>query len=92
VIATLTGCNKPITVTNNGGNTNYTFTNTGSFTFTYQDSYGNTGSTTATVDRIDKTPPTATNVSYNPSGKTNKDVLVTLTTSEQVQAITGRTG
>jgi hypothetical protein len=81
-----------VTVTNNSMSTNYTFTSDGSFTFTYTDDYGNTGSTTATVDWIDKTPPTTTSVSYNPSGKTNKDVLVTLITSEQVQAITGRTG
>jgi hypothetical protein len=77
-----------VNVTNNNASTNYTFTSDGNFTFTYQDSYGNTGTTTATVDWIDKTPPTATNISYNPSGKTNKDVLVTLITSEQVQVIT----
>jgi membrane protease subunit (stomatin/prohibitin family) len=42
VTATLTGCNKPITITNNGGNTTYTFTTNGTFTFTFQDAYGNT--------------------------------------------------
>jgi hypothetical protein len=64
VVASLTGCNKPITVTNNGGSSSYTFATTGSFTFTYQDSYGNTGSTTATVNWIDKIPVVGT-ISYN---------------------------
>jgi hypothetical protein len=56
VVATLTNCNKPITVTNTGASTTYVFTGNGSYLFTYQDSYGNTGSTLAEVDRIDKTP------------------------------------
>jgi hypothetical protein len=73
VIATLTGCNKSITVTNNGGNTNYTFTNTGSFTFTYQDSYGNTGSTTANVNWIDKSPVTGS-ITYSPNTATSGNV------------------
>jgi hypothetical protein len=62
VVATLMNCNKPITVTNNNGNTTYLFTGHGSFTFHFQDSYGNTGSETATVTRIDKNPivPTVT--------------------------------
>jgi len=44
------------------------------------------------VNRIDKTFPTATNVSYSPSTNTNGSVTVTLTTSESVQSITGRSG
>jgi hypothetical protein len=54
VTATLTGCNKPITVTNNGNSTEYIFTGNGIFTFEYKDIYGNTGNTTAVVTRIDK--------------------------------------
>ena len=42
VLASLTGCNKAVTVTNNEGSTNYTFTGNGSFAFTYKDGYGNT--------------------------------------------------
>jgi hypothetical protein len=49
-VATLTGCSEPITVTNNGGNIAYLFVRNESFTFTYQDTVGNTGSTTATVN------------------------------------------
>jgi hypothetical protein len=58
VVATLTGCNKSITVTNTGASVHFTFTGNGSFTFTFVDSYGNTGSKVATVTRIDKVKPT----------------------------------
>ena len=54
VVASLTGCNKSVTVTNNGGLTEYTFTGNGNFIFEYEDAYGNTGSTLATVSWIDK--------------------------------------
>jgi hypothetical protein len=57
VVATLTGCNKPITVTNNGANTQYTFSTNGDVTFTFQDTYGNTGAKKAEVTWIDKTAP-----------------------------------
>jgi hypothetical protein len=60
VVASLTGCSEPITVTNNSEhmpNTDYLFTGNGSFTFLFQDTAGNTGSTIATVTWIDKTPP-----------------------------------
>ncbi|HMS91635.1 MAG TPA: hypothetical protein PKC87_05420, partial [Candidatus Absconditabacterales bacterium] len=58
VIATLTGYSEEITISNNGGNNSYVFTGNGEFTFIYQDSDGNIGSTIAAVDWIDKTPPT----------------------------------
>lgn len=58
VIATLTGFNEPVTITNNGGSGVYTFTSSGTFTFTFEDHVGNTGATTATVSRIDTTAPT----------------------------------
>ena len=51
------------------------------------DAYGNTGSATAVVNRIDKTAPVATNVSYSPATNTNQPVTVTLVTSEAVQNI-----
>ena len=44
-----------VTITNNGGSANYTFTENGNFTFTFTDAYGNTGSAIATVSWIDKT-------------------------------------
>ncbi|MFC4102399.1 glycosyl hydrolase [Paenibacillus xanthanilyticus] len=56
VIAQLTA-NKPVTITNNGGSNRYVFKQNGSFTFTYIDADGHTGSVTATVTNIDKTPP-----------------------------------
>ncbi len=70
VLATLIECNKPVTITNTdftpcqGGASEVsdglcTFTENGTFTFEYVDAYGNTGTTTAIVDRITKpTPPT----------------------------------
>jgi len=56
VTASITFNKTGVTITNNGGNANYTFTENGNFTFTFIDAYGNTGSTTATVSWIDKTP------------------------------------
>ena len=43
---------KTITITNNNGNNEYTFTKNGEFTFEYVDDYGNEGSTIAKVDWI----------------------------------------
>ncbi|MGE5417143.1 MAG: hypothetical protein ACM3UZ_10465, partial [Acidobacteriota bacterium] len=82
VVATLV-TSKPVTITNNNGSSNYTFTNNGSFTFQYTDSTGSTGSATATVNWIDKTPPTAT-ISYNPATATNGTVVATITPSEPI--------
>ena len=56
VIATLVP-SETINITNNGGLVNYTFTENGTFTFTFNDLAGNTGNAIATVDNIDKTPP-----------------------------------
>jgi len=47
-----------VTVTNNSNLTSYTFTGNDTFTFEFQDAYGNTGSEIATVTGIDKTGPT----------------------------------
>ncbi len=48
---------KTIIVTNNGGQTSYTFTANGSFVFYFTDAVGNTGSATAIVSNIDKVAP-----------------------------------
>ncbi|MCX6824520.1 MAG: hypothetical protein NT085_05365 [candidate division SR1 bacterium] len=54
VVATLSGSETLV-----GQNTTeHTFTSNGTFLFTFFDLAGNTGSATATVNRIDKTPPT----------------------------------
>ena len=56
VVATLQ-VDQAVTVTNNGGEFSYTFTEDGSFTFQFTDQYGNADSATALVDWIDQTPP-----------------------------------
>lgn len=48
IIATLT-LSESGTITNNGGSGVRSFTSNGSFTFTFQDTLGNTGSATATI-------------------------------------------
>ena len=87
VTATISFNKTGVEVTNNGNATGYTFTGNGNFTFTFIDAYGNTGSVTAVVNRIDKTAPEAVSVSYLPNTNTNGNVEVTLTTSEAVQNI-----
>jgi hypothetical protein len=74
-----------VTITNttgvviaSGGEAIHTFTGNTSFTFTYHDDYGNQGSETATVTRIDKIAPTCT-VAYNPPTNTNGNVVASLT-------------
>ena len=57
---------------------NYTFTGNWTFDFTFSDLAGNTGSYTATVDRIDKSPVTGTIV-YDITGATNTDVIAEIT-------------
>lgn len=48
---------EPVQVTNNNGKSTYTFTENGTFTFEFKDEAGNTGTTTATVNNIDKEGP-----------------------------------
>jgi hypothetical protein len=57
VLVILVSPSEPITLTNNSGSLSYIFSTNGSFTFTYQDAAGNTGSTTAMVDWIDRVTP-----------------------------------
>lgn len=51
VTATLTP-SEPVTITNNGGSSSYTFDANGSFTFEFVDAAGNRGTQTATVTTI----------------------------------------
>ena len=90
VIVTLTWRNETLTGVNAY---NHTFTGNGSFTFTFSDLAGNTGSITATVNRIDKTVPTAT-VSLNPTSWTyiSGNVLATLTWYSETITITNNSG
>ncbi|CAM4511220.1 mannan endo-1,4-beta-mannosidase [Paenibacillus endophyticus] len=57
VVATIT-TNKQVTITNNDGKSSYTFANNGSFTFEFVDQKGLEGTVVATVNNIDKIPPT----------------------------------
>lgn len=52
VTATLTNESEPITILNNNGKNEYTFTKNGAFEFTYKDKAGNINKTTATVNWI----------------------------------------
>ncbi|MGW8185535.1 MAG: Ig-like domain-containing protein [Candidatus Moraniibacteriota bacterium] len=58
VIATLNP-SEEVTITNNSGNSTYTFTENEKFTFEFKDAAGNTGTALAKVDYIDKTKPVA---------------------------------
>jgi len=65
----------------------YTFTTNGSYEFKFTDNAWNTWSSTATVDWIDKTAPTVTNVSATTADwhyKAWKDIDITVTFSETV--------
>jgi hypothetical protein len=75
VIATITWFDEAIT---NLNETNHTFTENGTFLFTFEDPSGNTGELLATVDRIDKVPVTWY-VEYSPASLTNQDVVATIT-------------
>ncbi len=52
-IVTLVNESETITITNNGGLREYTFTENGEFTFEFQDEAGNKGKLTATVDWLE---------------------------------------
>ncbi len=67
VTATLTGASESITITNNTGSATHVFSSNGSFTFTFQDSSGNTGSTVANVANIDTTAPVITLLGVSPT-------------------------
>lgn len=59
VVARLVNPSTKITITNNGGNDTYVFTENGNFTFEFEDENGNTGTAEAKVNWIDKNAPTA---------------------------------
>ncbi len=79
VIATLVP-SEEVTVTNNGGNTTYTFTENGEFTFEFVDRAGNSGTATATVNWISKVP--EYEISYSTTTLTNQDVKAILELEE----------
>ncbi|HPK28116.1 MAG TPA: DUF5011 domain-containing protein [Candidatus Absconditabacterales bacterium] len=67
VIATCTP-SEPVTYQQPLGTGVYTFTTNGSYEFQFTDNAGNTGSSTATVDWIDKTSPKVINVTSTDNG------------------------
>lgn len=87
VVATLVP-SENVTVTNNAGSRNFTFTQNGSFTFQFQDAAGNVGLATATVTWIKNSAPLATvptaTISYSPSTATSGSVVATLVPDQDV--------
>ena len=77
VTATISFNKTGVVVTNNGGSQNYLFTGNGSFTFEFVDAYGNTGTTTASVHWIDKTPVIGT-ITYSSTTLTGGPVTATI--------------
>ena len=77
----------PVNIVNNNGSNQYTFKKNESFKFDYIDEYGIAGSITATVDWIDKTPPTAT-VEYDITTATKENVIATIKFDKKVKALT----
>lgn len=70
--------NEPTTVTNPAnGNTYYTFSENGEFTFEYRDTAGNEGTETIEVSWIDKSLPGA-EIHYSTTDWTNQNVTVTV--------------
>jgi len=81
---------KKVTITNNNGSNEYTFTKNGKFVFEFIDELGNKGSAVAIVNWIDKKAPVGT-ITYDVKDLTNKDVKATLSTDEEV-TITNNNG
>jgi hypothetical protein len=69
-----------------------TFTTNGGFIFEYKDVYGNTGSTPANVQWIDKINPIVKNITYNPNTPTNGKVTVLLEIDKIVTKPNGWSG
>ncbi len=82
---------EKVMMTNNGGSLTYTFTDNGSFIFEFQDMAGNTGNTEAVVNRIDKTPPTAT-AEYSTTEAAKEPVKPRVQFSEAVELQRGGEG
>ncbi len=82
---------KSITVTSNFGSKSYTFTENGSFTFSYYDGAGNVGSKTVTVDWIDKDAPIAT-IDYSNYDITRGPVTAVINFYEPNVTITNNSG
>ncbi|MCM1052409.1 MAG: NPCBM/NEW2 domain-containing protein [Ruminococcus sp.] len=91
ITATITFDKENVTITNNEGKNEYTFTENGEFTFEYVDEAGNVGSTLVEVTWIDKEVPVGT-VTYDISEKTNQDVTATITFDKENVTVTNNEG
>ncbi len=91
VTATLVNPSTEIKITNNAGKNTYVFTQNAEFTFEFEDVYGNKGTATATVNWIDKIPPTAI-VSYDIEEETNQPVTATISEFSEKVTITNNLG
>ncbi len=77
---------SPVTVLNNGGSRSHPFTANGEFTFQFASAAGS-GSCTARVTEIDKTPPTVDFSSLQLDGKSHQAVSVTVTALDQENGV-----
>ena len=73
--------NEQVTITSEGGSLTHEFSSNGSFTFTFTDIAGNTGSTTTTVTNINKVSPVITIGDYSTAPR-NTDLIITATTDK----------
>lgn len=74
--------NGAVTIVNNGGSSQYMFTENGQFTFEYKDEAGNISHQTATVSWIDKVAPQA-ELTYSRSTWTQDDVDVDIAFTDE---------
>lgn len=86
VKATISFNRDDVTILNNDGNKEYTFTQNGEFTFEYVDDDGFDGRNTATVDWIDKDNPEIITKEYN---EVDGGIEVLITVNEPIQDING---
>ena len=90
VTVTLKPVDTSVVITNNSGSYDRVFTENGTFTFEFVDSYGRKGTAVAAVTNIDKIPPNV-HVSYSiPEEQlTNGNVRASIIADEKVQVIWG---
>jgi len=81
VVVSIESLGKSYSVDTPLSSDSYTFTDNGSFEFTFHDVDGNTGSSIITIDNIDRTPPEITFESYATTS-TNVDITVNAHTNE----------
>jgi len=90
VVVSIESLGKSYSVDTPLSSDSYTFTDNGSFEFTFHDVDGNTGSSTITIDNIDRTPPEITFESYATTS-TNANIVVVAHTNEGTLATSTHT-